>query len=134
MAAAVIAARQNKRRGTRPEVKSSRRQAAYDHQEKYSDSIQESKDAESLRQMMAFDADHSGGLDAAELKKMIHKFGQGVYLDSNGKQLDFMHSGGGKHYPSDPSEEEISWLISSFSKRHGTALVGSEILYAMVTI
>ncbi len=130
MAAAVAAIRNR----SRPQVKSKRRHDAYERQDQFSNDVLESKEAASLKKAMAFDADHSGGLDAVELKKMIQSLGRGHYLDSSGKQLDFMHSAGGKHHPSDPTDSEIAWIMKSFAKTQDSVLIGKEILLALVVL
>ncbi len=128
MAAAVAAIRNR----SRPQVKSKRRNDAYERQDQFSSEVLESKEAAKLKKAMAFDADNSGGLDASELKKMIQSLGRGHYLDSSGKQLDFMHSAGGKHHPSNPTDIEITWIINSFAKTQGQVLIGKEILLGLV--
>ena len=107
-----------------------RRQTAREDRDNFWRSLEEQAHFRDM--MVAFDADRSGDLDANELRNLIQKYGQGIYVDADGNQLDFMHSGAGKHQPSSPTDEEIAWILAASAKVKKNRIVASELKFALV--
>ena len=126
MAAAVIAVRNNRHY----EDCGERRKTALDDRDKFWKDLEEQAHFKDM--LKTFDADKSGDLDAKELCNLIQKFGKGIYIDSEGRQLDLLHSGAGQHYPSSPTEEEITWILAAVAKVKSNRIVASELKFALV--
>ena len=127
-AAAIVAVRNNRNHDDYCE----RRKTALEDRDNFWKDLEERLHFRDL--MASFDADKSGDLDATELRSLIQKYGQGVYLDLNGNQLDIMHSGGGRHYPSSPTDDEISWILAASSKVKKNRIVASELKFSLVSV
>ncbi len=127
-AAAIVAVRNNRNY----DDFSDRRQTALHDRDTFWKDLEEQLHFRDL--MVSFDADKSGDLDATELRNLIQKYGQGVYLDSNGRQLDIMHTGGGQHYPSSPTDDEITWILAASAKVKKNRIVASELKFSLVCV
>ena len=93
--------------------------------------------------LKSFQGSDTRDIDSAKLKEIIVKYGDGILVDDKGVQIEETDSDSKsksasaspsqsfKHCPSLPSDEEVSWIISSAAQFKDEGIV--EVLkYSMV--